>query len=347
MWFRDYHIDGLRLDAIHAIVDLSAVHILEELARRTAEWSAHLGRHLVLIAESDLNDPRVIQPREVGGYGLDAQWCDDMHHALHVTLTGEHHSYYSDFHPMDDLALSLRRPYVYAGQQSTFRGRTHGRSPGDVSGRQFVTYLQNHDQLGNRGLGERIGHLSGSQAAMIGAALTVLSPYIPMLFQGEEWGASSPFQYFVDFSDEPELAQAVRKGRQQEFSLPASEVPDPNDLWTFLCSKLNWGERNEPEHQALLRWYQQLIQLRRSLPALTSGRLDLVETRSEAEAGWLVMERGPLAVLVNFSKASCRVPGRWKAYRTLLASVHGTKLNDDGADLPPQAAVIIVHRDAT
>ncbi|HVF20015.1 MAG TPA: malto-oligosyltrehalose trehalohydrolase, partial [Mycobacteriales bacterium] len=215
MWLRDYHCDGLRLDAVHAIYDQSAVHLLEELQTRVDALSAELGRALVLIAESDLNDPRVVTPRERGGFGLAAQWSDDFHHALHATLTGERGGYYTDFDGLGDLATALGSVFVYDGRHSAYRGRRHGRPVGSLPTTAFLGYLQDHDQVGNRATGERSSHLLTVEQLEVGAALVLLSPFVPMLFQGEEWGARTPFLYFTDH-DDPELADAVRTGRRAE-----------------------------------------------------------------------------------------------------------------------------------
>jgi maltooligosyltrehalose trehalohydrolase len=223
MWLRDYHVDGLRLDAVHAIADGSAVHILEQLAQEVEKLAASLGRHLVLIAESNLNDPRIVQPPSAGGYGIDAQWNDDFHHALHTVLTGERHGYYADFGRLADLATAFRRGFVYAGEYSVFRDRRHGRPAIGVSGNRFVVSAQNHDQVGNRALGERASLLMSEGRLHIAAALLLTSPFVPMLFQGEEWGASTPFLYFTDHA-EPELVEAVRKGRCQEFAAFAGHL---------------------------------------------------------------------------------------------------------------------------
>lgn len=345
MWLRDYHFDGLRLDAIHAIIDLSAVHFLEELALRVDEWSASLGRHFVLIAESDLNDPRIVQPWEIGGYGINAQWSDDIHHALHVVLTGEQFGYYADFRSIEDLAVSMRRPFVYAGQHSSVRGRPHGRPPVGMTGHRFIAYLQNHDQLGNRAFGERICHLAGQRRAMIGAALILLSPYIPMLFQGEEWSATSPFQYFVDFAHQPDLASAVAEGRRREFQLSGEQIPNPNNIEPFRRSKLNWDEVEEARHARMLQWHQDLIRLRRSLPALTNGRLDQVMTRLDATAQWLVVERGNVTIVANFATEPRSVPGQWNGVEVRLSN-DNVELAENVVELPPETVCVLVATEA-
>jgi maltooligosyltrehalose trehalohydrolase len=231
MWLRDYYMDGLRLDAVHALIDTSAVHFLEQLAAEVQALAAQLGRHLVLIAESDLNDPRLVRPPEVGGYGVAAQWSDDFHHALHAVLTGERAGYYEDFGTLADLAQALTCAFVYDGRYSRFRDRRHGRPATGLSGHRFFGYLQNHDQIGNRAKGERSSHLISPGRLKIAAGLVLTSPFVPLLFQGEEWGASTPFQYFTDHED-PELGRAVSEGRRSEFSAfawSAEEVPDPQD----------------------------------------------------------------------------------------------------------------------
>jgi maltooligosyltrehalose trehalohydrolase len=311
MWLRDYHIDGLRLDAIHAIVDTSAMTFLEQLATEVDELKAHLGRHLVLIAESDLNDPRVVRPWQMGGYDMDAQWSDDIHHSVHCVLTGEREGYYSDFGLIADLAVAMRRPYVYAGRHSTFRQRRHGRPPTGVRGNSFIAYLQNHDQLGNRARGDRICHLVSHDRAKIGAALVLLSPFVPMLFQGEEWSATSPFQYFVDFAKEPELATAVREGRRKEFAAfgwNPDDVPDPNAIETFARSQLKWSEISEPVHADMLRWYRDVTRLRRRYNSLTDGRLEVVNSYFDEGEQWLVVERGQIMIACNFAGERRTIP---------------------------------------
>ena len=324
MWLRDYHFDGLRLDAVHAIVDSSAVHILEELATAVDELKAQLGRHLVLIAESDLNDPRVVRSWELGGFGLDAQWSDDIHHALHTVLTGEREGYYADFGSLTDLATALTRPYVYAGKYSPHRRRRHGRPPINLLASRFVAYLQNHDQLGNRARGDRVCHLVSTERVKIGAALMLLAPYVPLLFQGEEWAASAPFQYFVDFGSEPELCRAVVAGRQSEFRAfgwRPEDIPDPADRETFLRSKLDWSELARTEHSEMLEWHCRLIELRRRVAPLTTARLDYVSTDCSETEQWLRIERGPVTIICNFARERRMVPVKpGRDYHVLLSS---------------------------
>jgi len=310
MWMRDYHMDGLRLDAIHAFQDDSAVHFLEQLSLEVEELSAHLGRHLFLIAESDLNDPRVIRSRDAHGFGMDAQWSDDFHHALFSLMTGQMDGYMADFGTLQDLATSLNEGFVYSGGHSGYRGRRHGRPVFGLSGHHFVVFCENHDQVGNRAKGERIGHLVSPGLQKIAAALMLLSPFVPMLFMGEEFRASTPFQYFTHH-DDPELGRQVSEGRRKEFSAfgwDPKEVPDPQDPKTFERSKLNWAEIVSGEHAEMLSWYKELIALRKAEPALTNGRMDEVETSYDEMARWFVMSRGPIDVVCNFSQSTQEIP---------------------------------------
>ncbi len=285
-WLRDYHIDGLRLDAVHAIYDLGAKHFLEELAENVADLGEQQGRKLYLIAESDLNDPRVVRPVESGGYGIDAQWSDDFHHALHALLTGEQTGYYSDFGKCEHLAKAYQDTFVYDWKYSPHRQRFHGNSTGDRPFNQFVICIQNHDQVGNRMLGERLSHLVSFEAQKLAAGALLLSPYIPLLFMGEEYGEDAPFIYFVSHSD-PDLIRAVRQGRKQEFAAfhAQGEPPDPESTETFLKSKLNWEKRKEGKHQALWSLYQHLISLRNTIGALVKRE------RQNMEVGFLEAEK--------------------------------------------------------
>ncbi len=347
MWLRDYHFDGLRLDAVHAIVDTSAVPFLEQLATEVDALKATLGRHLVLIAESDLNDPRVVRSWELGGLGLDAQWSDDIHHALHTALTNERAGYYSDFGTLEDLATSMTRPFVYAGRHSPFRGRRHGRAPIGLSAHKFVAFIQNHDQLGNRAKGERLAHLVDMDRAKIAAALIMLSPYVPMLFQGEEWGASSPFRYFVDFQAEPNLAAAVAKGRQQEFAgfgWQASDVPNPTQPEAFQVSKLNWDEIAAPYHTEMLNWHQQLNKLRCRISAFTDGRLDLLEATANEQQRWIIIERDNVVIVCNLADDLQGIPISRPATYVLLASKDPPAISQDRIRMAGNSVVVITDK---
>ncbi|MEA5524418.1 malto-oligosyltrehalose trehalohydrolase [Nodularia spumigena] len=268
-WLGEFHIDALRLDAIHAIYDLGAKHFLAELAENVAVLSQQQGRKLYLIAESDLNDPRIIRPPELGGYGIDAQWSDDFHHSLYSLLTGDRTGYYADFGKCEHLAKAYKDSFVYDWKYSYYRQRYHGNHAGDRSPSQFIVAIQNHDQIGNRVLGERLSQLVDFEGLKLAAGVVLLSPYIPLLFMGEEYGEESPFIYFVSHSD-PDLIKAVREGRKQEFFAFHSqgEPPDPESPDTFNNCKLNWEKRQSGKHQVLLSFYKKLIQIRTQNPAL-------------------------------------------------------------------------------
>jgi maltooligosyltrehalose trehalohydrolase len=317
MWLRDYHLDGLRLDAVHAIEDHRAMHILEELAVEVDALAAATGRSLVLVAESDLNNPRLITSREAGGYGLTAQWSDDFHHAVHCLVTGERQGYYRDFGTLAAVAKTLTRAYFHDGCWSSFRGRSHGR-PVDVlrvPAYRFVGFLQDHDQIGNRAIGDRIAttladHPLREGLLRVAAGLVLTAPFTPMLFMGEEWGADTPWQYFTDHTD-PELARAVSAGRKSEFAehgWGATEVPDPQDKETFLHSKLDWSQPGREPYRSFLDWYRTLLALRRARPELTDPRLDQVRVDYDEEARWLLVHRGPLRIAANLGAAVVRVP---------------------------------------
>ena len=344
MWLRDYHVDGLRLDAVHAIIDTSAIPFLEQLAAEVNDLEAHLGRHLVLIAESDLNDPRVVRVPEMGGFGLDAQWSDDIHHSLHAALTGEKSGYYEDFGSLEHLATSMQRPYVYAGGRSSFRRRTHGRLPLGVNGHKFIAYLQNHDQLGNRARGERLCHLANIDRVKIGAALILMSPYVPMLFQGEEWASSSPFLYFVGFEDEPDLARAVAEGRCREFSSfgwSPEDLPDPTDKASFVDSKLDWSELDSGDHAEMMEWHKKLIALRRKYLSLTTGRLELTKASFDADLNLLEVNRGPIAVLCNFSSDVVTLTRKFYEFDLVLASKQGCQIQAEHVRIMPESVAVL------
>ena len=349
-WLRDYRIDGLRLDAVHAIVDTSAVHILEELADAVAALAGAEGRPLWLIAESDLNDPRLLWSPERGGYGLHAQWSDDFHHALHAALTGEDSGYYGDFGRLEDVEHALRRAFVYDGRHSPFRGRRHGRPADDLSGHRFLGYIQNHDQVGNRAAGDRLAHIAGTELQMVGAALVLASPFVPMLFQGEEWAAGTPFQYFTDH-DDAELADAVREGRRSEFRAfgwAPEDVPDPQDPETFRRSKLAWEERDAEPHRRVEAWYRALIALRSERPELRDGRRDALEIWTDEEGGTLAMRRGGIVVCCNISATDRRVDTGVTdgSLELLLASHDGAAVDGRIVRLPGRSAALVEIRTA-
>ena len=341
MWLRDYHFDGLRIDAIHAILDTSAVHILEEIALGVRELEAGLGRTLWVIAESDLNDPRVVWERTRGGYALDAQWSDDFHHSLFALITGDRSGYYIDFGRVEHLAAALQRAFVYDGRYSEYRTRHHGRSTESLSGNRFLGYLQNHDQVGNRARGDRTSALVSPELLKVGAALVLTSPFVPMLFMGEEWGATTPFLYFTDH--DPELGRAVSDGRKRElaaFGWAPEDVPDPQDPATFEASRLNWDELGEVRHADLFEWHRRLIALRRELPGLTDGRMDRVKTRHSEEPPWLVVERGDVTIACNFSSIEVDAPVRSGGRELLLTSTKDPEPRGDDVRLGPESVAI-------
>ncbi|WP_345473922.1 malto-oligosyltrehalose trehalohydrolase [Actinoallomurus oryzae] len=336
MWLRDYHLDGLRLDAVHALSDERALHILEELAVAVDALRAPTGRELFVVAESDLGDPRLVTSREAGGYGLDAQWNDDFHHALHAALTGERQGYYCDFGSMGALAKTLRGAFFHDGTWSTFRGRSHGR-PVDrlrTPGHRFAAFLQNHDQVGNRATGDRISATLSPDLLKVGAGLLLTSPFTPMLFMGEEWGATTPWRFFTDHQ-EPDLARAVSEGRRREFAThgwASEDVPDPQDPETYRRSVLDWTEPSRGGHRELLDWYRDLIALRRSCPELTDARLTEVEV--EHDESWIVVYRGSVRVAANLGGDPVRLPDG----ALLLASAPGVR---PGGELPGESLAIL------
>jgi maltooligosyltrehalose trehalohydrolase len=350
MWLRDYHFDGVRIDAVHALIDTSATHILEQLAVEVSELEAQSGRHLVLIAESDLNDPRVVRSRELGGYGIHAQWSDDLHHALHAALTGERDGYYADFGSLADLAKALEHVFVYDGRYSAFRRRKHGRPTTGLSGYSFLGYLQNHDQIGNRAKGERSSSLMTVGRLKIAAALVLMAPFIPMLFQGEEWAASSPFLYFTDHED-AELGRLVTEGRRREFaafSAHAEDVPDPQARETFERSKLVWDESGNEHHAGVLEWHRRLIRLRREIPALRSADLERVKVSFDEQAGWLVMTRDDVAIACNLAQRSQRTPVHVGANsRILLASEKEVRIMEGEVELPAESVAVLSAGDSS
>jgi malto-oligosyltrehalose trehalohydrolase len=346
MWLRDYHVDGLRLDAVHALADSRATHLLEELSVAVAALGSRLNRKLLLIAESEANDPRLVTPVAEGGYGLSAQWSDDFHHALHAALTGERQGYYCDFGTMAALAKTLATVFLHDGTWSDFRGQSHGRPVPTrrIPAEAFIGFLQDHDQVGNRAIGDRISASLPLDLLKLGAGLLLTSPFTPMLFMGEEWGSKTPWQYFTDHPDTG-LGRAVADGRRAEFARHgwrAADVPDPQDPATFERSKLDWSRASSPDGRDLLAWYRELIRLRRSRPELTDPRLDLVGTSYDEGRRWLVLTRGRIRVAANFGDEPQRLPVGVPHGLVLAASKAGACLTGDGSVLVPAAAIAVV-----
>jgi maltooligosyltrehalose trehalohydrolase len=336
-WLRDYHCDGLRLDAVHALVDHGAVHLLEQLAVDVDALSTHLNRPLSLIAESDLNDSRLVTAREAGGYGLTAQWNDDAHHGLHAMLTGERQGYYADFGTVEGFAAVWEGAFFHAGTYSSFRGRVHGR-PVDrsrIPAHRFIAYLQNHDQIGNRATGDRLP----AAVLKVGAVLLFTGPFTPMLFMGEEWGADTPWQFFTGHP-EPDLGAAVSAGRKAEFARhgwPERDIPEPQDPATFARSTLDWSQ---VDGAGLLAFYRELIALRRRIPDLSDPRLHRVSV--EAHEGALLVHRGRHRVLANPGPTRAWVPLGGSAWQTLLATDPALSLGSgSGVWLPPRSAAVL------
>ncbi len=343
MWLSDFHIDGLRIDAVHSLVDRSAIHFLEQLAAETESLSAALGRRLVLIAESDLNDPRIVISRDCGGFGMDAQWSDDFHHALFAVLSREKLAgYYSDFGSFAQLAKAMEQTFVYDGIFSPHRNRTHGRPARNLSQHRFLGFIQNHDQVGNRAIGDRISQSAGIDRAKIAAALVLLGPFVPMLFQGEEWASSSPFLYFADHQDQ-ELARQVSEGRRREFQAfgwkPAT-IPDPESREVFERSKLNWDELAGPAHAEMLDWYRELITLRRSSESLNNGEPGNTKVTYSEEQKWLCVARGTVVLACNLASSSRSFP-LVRGAKLLLASRAGFLVEDGSVTLPPDAVAVL------
>lgn len=292
-WLREFHIDGLRLDAVHGIYDFSSHHILQEIKEKITAFAPN--RAYSIIAESDLNDVRLLRPLNKGGYAIDAQWSDDFHHSLHSVLTGEKQGYYSDFGELSQIVIALKEGFVYQGQYSNYRKRYHGSPSAELSPEQFVVYLQNHDQVGNRMLGERMSQLVSFDRLKLGAALVLLSPYIPLLFMGEEYGETHPFFYFISHSD-PNLIADVRSGRRREFiKFYQGEPPDPQSEATFNQSVLQWDLQSQPIHSHLWRFYQQLLTLRRTFKRTPDDR-----SRITLEGKILHLYRSSLQAVFNF-----------------------------------------------
>ncbi len=356
-WLDEYHIDALRLDAIHGIVDTSAVPFLRELGDAVVELGARRRRTLTLIAESDLNDPRVVQPAVLGGLALDSAWCDDFHHSLHAVLTGERDGYYADFGGLADLAKALRQGWVYDGCASVYRQRRYGAPPTGLDGRHFVVFSQNHDQVGNRALGDRLSTISDLERQKLAAGVVLLSPFVPLLFMGEEYGETAPFLYFTDHGDD-ELNEAVRDGRAREFAAfaRAGELLDPHDPEAFARSRLDWTVRGQGSHAQLLDLYRGLLWLRRELAPLRRLSLRDASVTAVEDANVLLLRRraGADEVLAAFqlgADESPLVPLRaadWQWRCDSAAARFGgpgtTRLQADGLILAPCSFVLLERK---
>lgn len=333
MWLRDYHFDGLRLDAVHELIDRSAMHFLEQLSREIEDLSASLGRCLFLIGETDLNDPRFVTPREANGFGLDAQWSDDFHHSLFTLLRHEPHGYFEDFGTIENLATTLQQVFLYDGRYSRFRQHNHGRQIHKISFHRFLGYIQNHDQIGNRALGDRLESMAAPKAIEAALAITLLSPMIPMLFMGEEWGSTRPFPFFCDFKGD--LAAAVRNGRHREFAGAyakyGDEVPDPLDMSTFRSAALDWEMRNEPAGRKRLALVRELLAIRRReiVPRLAGAAFGTAQALENGllTAHWRMGDGATLQLMANLSDAEIVSP----VVKT------GTQIwgGDTGTTMPP------------
>ena len=361
MWLRDFHLDGLRLDAVHALEDDSAIHLLEELAASADALAAEVGREIVLIAESDRNDPTTVAPRQTFiptdgdqanetalavnpgpgvGLGLAGQWADDIHHALHVLLTGETQGYYADFADPDALRKTLNTPFFHDGTYSSFRGRRHGRPVGNLPGWRFIASLQTHDQVGNRACGDRLSQLVSQGRLACGAALLLTSPYTPMLFMGEEWGASTPWQFFTDHTD-PAVAAATSAGRAQEFAAHGwgDDVPDPQAESTYRNSMLDWSEISSSDSDAalLLDWYRTLLALRREHSALRDPRLGVTKVERTGSCGGshIVVHRGDFRIAINLSQEAMELTG------DVAASWHTARVDGTRVSVPSDSVAIL------
>ncbi len=332
-WVTEYHMDGLRLDAVDTIYDFKPGHFLEKLANAVHARARELGRKIFITAECDLNDVRIINPRDIGGYGLDAQWNDDFHHSLHTLITGERKGYYLDFGTIEQMAKAFREGFVYSGAYSRYRKRSHGSSSRERHPRQFIVCTQNHDQIGNRMLGERLFSIASFEQVKLAAACILLSPYIPLLFMGEEYGEKAPFQYFVSHIHDT-LIEAVRKGRSMEFSHFEwdGEVPDPQDEKTFLRSKLAPALRTSGRHKILFDYYKMLIRIRKAIPALSNLTKEDMEVTGFDRERAIVVRRGRegsrVTMIYSFNEHPTAIPvivraGSWTKLMDSTAAVWG------------------------
>jgi maltooligosyltrehalose trehalohydrolase len=336
----------LRLDAIHELVDRSAVHFLEQLAANVYNLSATVGRRLSLIAESDLNNPSIVRPIEANGYGMDAQWSDDFHHALFTLLHVEDDrtkGYYSDFGDFECLAKSLKDMFVYDGVYSEYRERHHGRPVDSLSAHHFIGFIQNHDQVGNRATGDRLEHIIGVARTKIALGIVMTAPFVPMLFQGEEFAASTPFLYFADH-DDPEIAKLVSEGRKKEFAAfgwDEAQIPNPEDLSTLEDSRLNWDEVNDPKHLDMLEWTTRLIHLRRNSVSLNDGDRGHLKVHFSEEDQWIRMDRNLVTVIANLGPTPCKFKVGPEHQLVLASVADGTRFEEDEVTVPADGFVVL------
>lgn len=342
-WLTEYHVDALRLDAIHGIFDFGARHILQEMAEAFHAQAESLGRAAFLIAESDLNDPRLIRPPALGGYGVDAQWLDDFHHSLLTALTPDRRGYLDDFDGLPSLGKALAKGFVYEGQRSRYRGRRHGAPSPGLPGRQFVAFTLNHDQVGNAHQGIRPSHLLSLEQQKLAAAVLFFAPYVPLLFMGQEYGETAPFYYFTDHGD-PKLIAAVREGRRRETAefLAGREFADPQDPATCERSKLDWDLARKPPHGGHLAWYRDWIALRKQVPALRNCRKDLLRAEWDANSRWLAAERrdpsdARALLICNFSESGQAIPVPFREVPWSLRLWSGDERYGPPAPPPPAA----------
>jgi maltooligosyltrehalose trehalohydrolase len=344
MWMREFHVDGLRLDAIHEFMDRSAVHFLEQLSANVENLSAMMGRRLFLIAESDLNNPLIVTPIEAKGMGMDAQWSDDFHHSLFTLLhvEGGGKGYYDDFGEFECLAKSLKGMFVYDGIFSIYRNRRHGRPVDGLSAHRFIGFIQNHDQVGNRATGDRLEHIVGMRRTKVALGIVLTAPFVPMLFQGEEFAASTPFLYFADHEDE-QMAKAVSEGRKKEFAAfgwDESQIPNPEDLDTFRNSKLKWDEVSEGKHGEMLDWTRRLIRLRRNSMSLNDGDRGHIKVQFSEEKRWLRMDRHLVSIFANLGDSSAEFKSD-DTRRIVLTSDDAATLVGGCLTVPPDSLVVV------
>ncbi len=339
-WLEVFHIDSLRLDAVHGIFDMSERHFLLELSEKVNECSEKTGRKNYLIAESDLNDSSLLRTGEEGGKGLDALWCDDFHHSLHAVITEENRGYYIDFGSIEDLEKSIKGGFVYSGQYSEYRKKKHGNSTIDIPAKRFVAFSQNHDQIGNRMDGERLAGLASFESVKLAAGTVIFSPFVPLLFMGEEYGETAPFLFFISHSDQ-DLIRGVREGRKEEFRSFKwqGEPQDPQDIKTFMRSKINRDLMERGNHKVILEFYRELINLRKQIPALSNLDRECLDVRSDEKKKTVFIQRwkdsDEALVLLNFNKNDIKAgPINYENNWKKVLDSSGKRWNGPGSQLP-------------